>query len=317
MLSLEKEVLAAEERIRPHIRETMLERSAHFSKLTGADVYFKLENLQYTGSFKARGALNKVLSLSEAEKARGIVTASSGNHGAAVAFALAKTKASGIVFVPRQASTAKVSNIERLGAEVRFEGDDSAETESYARQYAADNGFTFISPYNDVQVMAGQGTIGVELTRQLDAIDAVFISIGGGGLISGIAIHMAQQVPPATIFGVSPANSQVMIRSVEANEILDLPSEPTISDGTAGGVEPGAITFDVIREHVGEFVTVSEDEIKQAMREYMTSEHQLIEGAAGTAIAGLLKRQDELVGKKVVVVVCGANIALDVLKTVL
>lgn len=316
-MSVVEQVREAEQRIRPHVRETVLERSSYFSTLGDADVYFKLENLQHTGSFKARGALNKVLSLTDAELARGIVTASSGNHGAAVAFALAKTGAQGKVFVPRQASTAKVANIERLGGEVIFEGDDSGETEVIARQYANDFGFTFISPYNDPQVIGGQGTIAVELLRQLSPLDAVFVAIGGGGLISGIAVHLAAMSPGTTIYGVSPANSQVMIQSIAANRILDIPSEPTISDGTAGGVEPGTITFDLIREHVDELVTVTEDEIKLAMREYMGSEHHLIEGAAGTAIAGYLKQRETLRGCNVVVIVSGANIALDVLKTVL
>jgi threonine dehydratase len=312
-----QEVLEAQRRIRPHIRETLLERSAHFSKLGAAEVYFKLENLQHTGSFKVRGALNKVLSLTDAQNACGVVTASSGNHGAAVAFALAKTGALGKVLVPRHASTAKVANIERLGAEVIFAGDDSAETELHARRYATENSFTYISPYNDAQVIGGQGTIAVELLRQLSPIDAVFVAIGGGGLISGIAGHFAETSPATRVYGVSPENSQVMIRSIAANEILDLPSEPTISDGTAGGVEPGAMTFELIRDHVDELVTVSEDEIRSAMREYMGSEHQMIEGAAGTAIAGYLQQRKALEGLNVVVIVCGANIALDVLKTVL
>ena len=182
-----KEVQLAETRIRPHIRETILEHSLYLSQHGNANVYCKLENLQCTGSFKTRGAMNKVLSLTPEEQRRGVVTASTGNHGAAVAFSLNKLNASGIIFVPEIASPNKVEAIERLGAEVRYFGRDCVEAEAYARKYASENQMTYISPYNDLQVAAGQGTIGIELSRRLDKIDAVFVSLGGGGLISGIA----------------------------------------------------------------------------------------------------------------------------------
>ena len=191
-----KEVIAAEKRIRPHIRETLLEHSPYYSALTGSDIYFKLENLQHTGSFKVRGAMNKVLSLTQSERRRGVVTASSGNHGAATAFSLAKLGGSGIVFVPDNASPTKVQAIERLGAEVRCFGDDTAVTEAHARRFARDNGLAYIPPYNDLQVIGGQGTIAVELTRQLDRFDVVFVALGGGGLISGIAGYL-KSIHPA------------------------------------------------------------------------------------------------------------------------
>ena len=316
-MDIAQDVLAAETRIRPHLNETSLVHSSYYSELGGANVYLKLENLQPTGSFKVRGALNKVLSLSDAERAGGIVTASSGNHGAAVALALSKTGAKGIVFVPEHASSAKVANIKRLGAEVRFFGDDSAVTESHARQYAADNGATFISPYNDREVAAGQGTLAVELFRQLDCIDAIFIALGGGGLVGGIAAHVRSVAPATRVYAVSPENSKVMIESVKTNRILDLPSQPTLSDGTAGGVEPGSITFELCRDLVDEYVTVTEEEIAEALKEFMAVEHMLIEGAAAVTVAAYLKHKQDLDGKNVVVVICGANIALDVLKSVL
>lgn len=316
-MDISQDVLSAEVRIRPHLNETSLVYSPYYSELGDANVYLKLENLQPTGSFKVRGALNKVLSLSDPERARGIVTASSGNHGAAVALALSKTAAKGIVFVPEQASSAKVANIKRLGAEVRFFGDDSAVTESHARRYAADHDATFISPYNDREVAAGQGTLSLELFRQLESIDAIFVALGGGGLVSGIASHVRSVAPTTQVFAVSPQNSMVMIESVKANRILDLPSQPTLSDGTAGGVEPGSITFELVRDLVDEYATVSEQEIAEALKEFMEVEHMLIEGAAAAAVAAYLKTRDRLVGKNVVLVICGANISLDVLKSIL
>jgi threonine dehydratase len=316
-MNIVNEVLAAEKRIRPHIRETILDYSPYYSKLAGANVYFKLENLQHTGSFKVRGALNKVLSLTQTQLARGVVTASTGNHGAATAFSLGKFDAAGIVFVPQDASPGKVRAIERLGAAVRFHGDDGAVTEAYARQYARDNRLTYIAPYNDPQVIGGQGTIAVELAKQLDHIDMVFVALGGGGLICGIAGYLKSIQPRARIIGCSPANSQVMIESVKAGQILDLPSLPTFSDGTAGGIEPDSITFDLCRDLVDDYETVTETEIKESLRQYLQVHHILIEGSAAVALAGCLKQGDRLAGKNVVVILCGANISLETLKEIL
>ena len=316
-MDIVEEVLRAQERIRPHVRETILEHSIFLSQLGGANVYCKLENLQYTGSFKARGAMNKLLSLTTEELGRGVVTASTGNHGAAVARSASKLNASGIVFMPENSSPSKVRAIERLGAAVRYYGQDCAETEVYARHYAAKNHMTYVSPYNDPQVIGGQGTIGVELARQLGRIDAVYVSLGGGGLISGIGSYLESVQPDLQIIGCSPENSQVMIQSVKAGRILDLPSFPTLSDGTAGGVEAGSVTFKLCRELVDEYVTVTEDEIVASLRLFIETHHMLIEGAAAVAIASYLKTRDRFVGGNVVIVICGANISLEALKVVL
>lgn len=315
--NIKKEVQLAEKRIRPHIRETILEHSLYLSQHGNANVYCKLENLQFTGSFKTRGAMNKVLSLTPEEQRRGVVTASTGNHGAAVAFSLNKLNTSGIIFVPEIASSNKVEAIERLGAEVRYFGQDCVEAEAHARKYASENQMTYISPYNDLQVAAGQGTIGIELARQLDTFDAVFVSLGGGGLISGIAGYLKSINPNVHIIGCSPENSQVMIQSVKAGKILDLPSLPTLSDGTAGGLEPGAITFELCQALVDDYITVTEDEIKESLRLFMQTHHMMIEGAAAVAIASYLKMKEQYRGKNVVIIICGANIGLEVLKGVL
>lgn len=317
IIEVPEEVLRAEGRIRPHIRETILEPSPYLSELGGAEVYYKLENLQHTGSFKVRGVMNRLLSMTREELSRGIVTASTGNHGAALAYATSRLGASGIVYVPENACPDKVSGIERLGAEVRYYGDDNAVAEIYARRFAAENGMTYVSPYNDPLVVGGQGTIAVELERQLDRVDIAFVSLGGGGLISGIAGYLKSVNPEAIIVGCSPENSQVMIQSVRAGEILELPSLPTLSDGTAGGVEPGAITFDLCSKLVDDFVTVGEDEIADALRLFMKTHHMLIEGAAAVAVASYLGMLDRCRGKQVVIVICGANISLETLKGIL
>jgi threonine dehydratase len=307
----------AMERIRPFIRRTILDPSPFYSQLSGANVYFKCENLQHTGSFKARGALNKILSLNKEKREQGIVTASTGNHGAACAFAMQQVGAAGIVFVPEIAEETKLAAIRRLGAEIRVVGTDSVESERFARAYAAEQGMTYVPPYNDPLVIAGQGTIALELSEQLPDLDAVFISVGGGGLIGGIASYIKEVNPGIQVTGCSPQNSQVMALSVAAGELLDLPSLPTLSDGTAGGVEAGSITFPLCRDYVDRFVSVSEKEIADSLRTFMGAQHMLIEGSAAVAISAFLKTADELCGKNVAIVLCGANISLETLKKIL
>jgi threonine dehydratase len=307
----------AEERIRPYVRETALEWSTYLSQLGTAKVFCKLENFQHTGSFKVRGALNKLLSLTTAERGRGVVTASTGNHGAAVAWAANRLDAPAIVFVTENSDTSKVQAIGRYGSEIRYYGSDCVETEVLARKYAAQNRMTYVPPYNDPEIIGGQGTVGVELARQIDHVDTVFVSLGGGGLISGVATYLKSVQPGVKIIGCSPENSQVMIQSVKAGKILDLPSLPTLSDGTAGGVEPGSITFDLCRDLVDDYMAVTEGEIAESLRLFTETHHMLIEGAAAVAAASYLKMHGRFTGKNVVIVICGANISLETLKKVL
>lgn len=311
------EVRLAYDRIAPFVRRTPLLYSGYLSDISGAHVYLKMENLQHTGSFKVRGALSKLLSLTEGQRALGVVTASSGNHGAAVAYGLRQLGSAGIIFVPENASSAKVEAIRRLGGDVRFFGDDSGKTELHARRFADENGMVYLSPYNDPQVVAGQGTIGLEISQQLDPVEVLIASIGGGGLISGIGGYLKSTAPGVQIVGSSPFNSCVMIESVKAGRVLDLPSTDTLSDGTAGGVEPEAITFEMCRQYVDAFDTVSEAEIGAAMRLALGQLHILVEGAAGAAMASFLKGPERYAGKNVVIVLCGANLSLETLKKVL
>jgi threonine dehydratase len=309
-------VLAAN-RIEPYIRQTPLEHSPFFSEQTGANVWLKLENLQTTGSFKLRGAFNKLLSMTADARAKGAVTASSGNHGAAVAFAMARLKVKGVVFVPEQTSSAKVDAIRRNGADVRFFGTDGLDTELHARAYAEEHGMHYLSPYNDADVIAGQGSCGVEIARQTTRLDALFVAVGGGGLISGCGGFLRSAFPHLEVIGCQPAASAVMAESVQRGEILELPSSPTLSDGTAGGVEAGALTFGLCQKFVSDFVLVSEEQIAAAMRDFIDSHHMLLEGAAGVALAGLRKKATEFRGKNVIVIICGANISRDTLRKVI
>lgn len=304
-------------RIASVIRRTPLSFSPRWSEITGARVWFKLENLQLTGSFKLRGAANRLLALSDAERRAGCVAASSGNHGAAVAYAMAKLGIDGVIFVPQRTSVSKLDAIRAFGGSVEFHGSDGLDTELYAKQYAESRGMTYVSPYNDAAVVAGQGTCGIEIVDELPDVDALFVSIGGGGLVSGVGSVLRTRRPGVAIVGSQPRNSPVMTRSIEAGRIVDLPSEPTLSDGTAGGVEPDALTFDLCRELVDDFVLVDEADIARAMRDFIDTEHQVIEGAAGVAVAALQKRCNDFAGKNVVVLICGANISRDRLAEVL
>ncbi len=283
----------------------------------GADLHLKLENQQHTGSFKPRGAFNKLLSLDRATLSRGVIAASTGNHGAAVAFAARELGAAARVVVPGNADPGKIAAIDSLGGEVIVHGEDSAIAETYARALAAREDLPFISPYNDIDVAAGQGTVGVEITRQLHGIDAVFIALGGGGLLAGVGAWIKWVRPEAAIIGCSPENSAVMIHSIRAGKVLELESKPTLSDGTAGGVERDAVTFDWCRELADDLVTVSEDEIRLAMRRVHEAHGLAVEGAAGVAVAAFLGQAERWRNRRVVAIVCGGNVSPAVLRSVL
>lgn len=311
------EILKAELRIRPFILTTPLLESRPLSK--SSHVVLKLENEQHTGSFKARGSMNKVLSLTGDERRRGVVTASTGNHGLGVARSLEIAGAKGVVFVPENADISKVEAIKQYGAEIHYTKTGLSETKAHAeaKQYAKDHGMTWISPYNDPQVIAGQGTIAVELAQQLKDIDCVFVTVGGGGLISGIATYLKSISPTTKIIGCLPENSAEMYHSVKAGKFVHMESKPSVSDGSAGGFEEGSITFPLCQKLVDDWTLVTEEEIEDAIRLILHAHHKLIEGAAGVAVASFLKRQDEFKGKNVVVLICGSNISTNTLKAIL
>lgn len=315
-MNVYEDTLSAYDRIRGEVIETELRLSTFLGGEGLATVYLKMENLQHTGSFKARGAMNKILSLSEDERKKGVVAASTGNHGAAVAWAISRVGGRSIVYVTESAPSVKTKAIERWGAEVRRHGDDAVKTEARARQAAVAAGFTYVSPYNDPYVVAGQGTVAVEATARLESVGAVFVPLGGGGLLSGMAGYLKKAAPGAEVIGCSPENSQVMIQSIKAGRILDLPSEPTLSDATAGGVEPGAITFDLCARFADSFVTVREDEIRRAMLDFQQAEGMPIEGAAALTVAAYRRAEDRLAGTNVVLVISGGNIDPDSIRQI-
>ena len=317
MISFPDDINRTYDRCKDIIRWTPLEHSPYLSTLINGDVYLKLENIQKTGSFKFRGAVSKMTSLNDEEKSMGVVTASTGNHGAACSLAMSILGIDGKIIVPDNVHKNKVDNILNLGGEVEYHGNDCLIAEERAQEISSNTGANYISPYNDPAIVCGQGTIGYELNQDLKNIDSVFVSVGGGGLISGIGGYLKSVQNQVKMIAVSPKNSCVMFESIKAGKQLDLPSEPTLSDGTAGGIEVGSITFALCQEIIDEFILVDEEDISEGIRLGIEKLHQLIEGAAGAAIAGFLQKKDDLKGQTVIIIICGGNISSEVIKLVL
>lgn len=287
------------------IRPTVLETPLVKRRVASRTVWCKQENLQTTGSFKIRGAMAKLLSLEPADRAKGVLTASTGNHGAAVAHAGMVLDCGVTVFVPETADPTKLEAITEAGATINPVPGDPLQAELAARQEAAAAGMAYIPPYNDRTVIAGQGTVGVELLRQIDSPSAVIVSVGGGGLISGVGAVIKRQWPDTELVAVSPKNSAAMRASMVAGHIIEVESLSTLSDGTAGGVEPHSLTFGTCRQLIDTWHTLAEEEIAEAMVAYLDTEDDRIEGSAAVALAAV-SRLPESEGP-VVVVLCGGN----------
>jgi len=317
VINLHEKVIEADSRISSFVRETPADLSVHLSAVGNANVYLKAEHLQHTGSFKLRGALNKMLSLSLAQLERGVIAASNGNHGIAVAYAGKQIGVVPKIYMRNGVSELKAGMIRSLGGEIVFFGDNPLDAEVEARRVAEETGQTFVSPYNDLDVIAGQGTIGVELIRQIPNLDAVFIAVGGGGLISGIAGYLKAIRPGIQIVGCWPQNSAVLCESIKAGRIIEVNEQPTLSDSTDGALEESSITLDFAREFVDDFVLVTEEEIGDAMRIIAEHERWIVEGAAGVAVACYLQTRAEFEGKTIAIILCGRNIAYKKLRSIL
>jgi threonine dehydratase len=274
-------------------------------------VYAKLEQLQPTGSFKLRGAANKVMGLSPEAAAEGVVASSTGNHGLAVAAAARHRGIDAELYLSSQVPEAKRKKIESFGARIRIVGESPLDAEIAARAAAEASHRTYVSPYNDWEVVAGQGSIAVELMRQIENIDAVFIATGGGGLISGIGSYLRRRSPRTKIVGCWPENSRVLYECLRAGRIREVPETYTLSESTAGGVEPGAITFDLARASMHHSALVSEDAILEAMK-WARERSWIIEGAAGVALAAFFQEAARYEGMTVVVLFCGGNLSPEV-----
>jgi threonine dehydratase len=311
MASLFGRILEADACLRPQVAVTPLDFSPALSAALDCECLLKCEHLQPTGSFKVRGAANKIRVLDESARRAGVITASTGNHGQGVARAGTLAGVTVTVYVGSSTGPQKMAAIRALGAEVVMIDGPPIEAELEARRQAELQGKTYISPYNDLDVVAGQGTIGVELARQAPDLAAVFVSVGGGGLISGIGTALKRLSPNTRVIGVWPENSPCMLDALKAGASVDTVEYPTLSDATAGAVEAGSVTIPICTEVIDETTTVTESEIAAALRTVAQTDRWIIEGAAGVAVAGLVKCAAAFRGRKVAAVLCGRNIALD------
>jgi threonine ammonia-lyase medium form len=295
---------------------TPLYFSPRLSDLTNAEVYLKLENYQPTRVFKIRGASNKIIKLSPEERNRGLVAASSGNHGLAVAYVAKLVGATATIVVPENAVPEKVGAIEEYGARVVKHGLFHDERFSKALEIQKAIGAVLIPPFDDPDIISGQGTIGLEICEDLADVNTVFVPIGGGGLISGISTAIKALKPGAKVIGVEPEKASSMYESLRTGRITHLVDTTSIADGLATR-EPGKLTFEIVKRNVDEILLVTEEEIEKAVATVMKECHLVIEPSAAAAFAALLARGQKRIGEKIVLVVSGGNISLKLLRSIL
>ncbi len=308
-------ILRAAERLRPHVLRTPFEQSYALSECCGAEVFLKLENLQKTGAFKARGAFNRVLTMSDAEKARGILTVSSGNHAQGVALAARTFNLDAVVVMPETTPLAKIDGSRRYGAEVRLAGANYDEAEVVGVEMAAECGRTFISPYADVEVVAGQGTTGLEMILERPDLDVILVPAGGGGLICGIACIAKSLNPHVKVYGVQSEASCAWYESFRAGKVVYSPVGDSLAEGLSGQIVEEM--FDLARRWVDGILVVNEGQIAAAMA-WMIREHRMIiEGSAAVAVAVLLNDLLDVRGHRVGVVVSGGNVDPGRVKAIL
>ncbi|MDL5362741.1 threonine ammonia-lyase [Halalkalicoccus sp. NIPERK01] len=312
-----QDVYAARERVGRTARRTPLEYSHTFSEMTGAEVHLKLENFQRTGSFKIRGATNRIATLSKAEKEAGVVTASAGNHAQGVALAATRIGVDAIVVMPEHAPISKLKATRSYGAEVVLHGEDYDAAAERAHEIEREEGRTYVHAFDDEMVMAGQGTIGLEILEDCPEVDTVVVPVGGGGLISGIATALKAQERDVRVVGVQAEGAASTVDSLETGSIHEWETVDTIADGIAVG-RPGERTFEVVRERVDEVVTVSDSEIAVALAALLERSKTLVEGAGAVPLAALLSNAFEYDEDETIVpALCGGNIDLNTLTTVI
>ncbi len=310
------DVVAARERLRGSIYYSPCPHSQMLSALTGQEIYLKLENLQMTGSFKERGALNRIAMLTPEQAARGVVAASAGNHAQGVAYHATKRGIRALIVMPLATPLVKVTATRGFGAEVVLHGANYDEACVEATRLCEAEGMTFIHPFDDPIVMAGQGTIGLELLEQVPQLEAVVVPVGGGGLIGGIACAIKESRPDIRVVGVQTSRLPSMAMAVEQHHPVTLEAATTIADGIAVR-RAGDVTFPVVDKYVDEIVTVDEDEIASAILVLLEREKTLAEGAGATALAALLQKKTTLNGAHMAVLVGGGNIDVTLLARII
>jgi threonine dehydratase len=308
-----RDIYSARARIAPLVRKTPLVTSPELAELTGSEIALKLENLQETGSFKPRGAANKVLSLEPEARQRGVITVSSGNHGRALAYVAQRLGLRAVVCLYEKVPANKRDATRKLGAEVVVKGSTYEEANEEAYRRVEKEGLEMIHPYDDPVVIAGQGTIGLELLEEFPDLDTVVIPLSGGGLLGGIAFALKSADPKIQVVGVMMERGPAMVESLRAGRIVDIVEEPTLADALAGNLPPNQYTFELVQKTVDEAVLVSEEEIAAAMAFALERHHLVVEGSGAVGIAALMSGKIQHLGKHVAVVISGANVDMPLL----
>jgi len=306
------DVYEARRRLGERLPKTPLLPSAWLSSIADGNVFLKIESVNLTNSFKIRGAMNAALRMSEGIDTQlpTIVTASAGNHGRALALAAEELGLQCVVFTPATAPEAKKNAIRRHGAILHSECEDYDAAERQAREFAEAEGGVYISPYNNNDVIAGAGTIGLEIVEAMNNVDVVVIPLGGGGLASGMGLAIKAAAPKATIVGVEVEASSPFTLSLEAGRIMEITPRPSLADGLVGNLEPGSMTFPLVKQVVDYVVTVSEEELARAMKGLATEERLIVEGAGAAAVASIVAGKASAPGQRVVAMVTGGNVDL-------
>lgn len=306
------EVLKARKNLEGVAYRTPLTYSRKLSEMSGAEIYLKWENLQKTGSFKLRGAYNKICSLPPEKRSKGVITASAGNHALAVALVAKMMNLRAIVVVPENAPKIKTEGCRELGAEVMLKGGNYDESVTYCKAMISETGATYISSFEDYKVIAGQGTIGCEILEEMPDMNIILVPVGGGGLISGVALWAKTANPNVRIIGVQSTAAYTMHECFEAKKIVEVPVPPTIADGLAGGISQ--LTLDLVLKHVDEIVLTREEGLKKAILWVLKNERQVVEGAGIVGLAAILQGKIRFKpSERVVVVISGGNIDMELL----
>jgi len=311
-----RDIYSARARIAPLAHKTPLISSPALSELTGSEITLKLECLQETGSFKPRGAANKILSLEPRAQQRGVVTMSSGNHGRALAYVAHRLGLRAVVCIYETVPANKRDATRKLGAEVVVKGSTYEEAMEEAYRLVEKEGLEMIHPYDDPVVIAGQGTIGLELLEEFPDLDTVVVPLSGGGLLGGIAFVLKSADPKIHVVGVMMERGPAMVESLRAGRLVEIVEEPTLADALAGGIIPNTYTFELLQKTVDETVLVSEQEIAAAMAFALERHHLVVEGSGAVGIAALMSRKLQHLGKRVAVVISGANVDMAILMRV-
>ena len=308
------EFLSARKRISPLIYKTYLKHSSFLSEKCNGDVFLKLENQQITGSFKVRGALNTMIQLDNEAREKGVITASTGNHAQGVGYGGKMRGIQATIVIPSCTPKAKIDSIKRYGVKLVIHGEEYMDAEFLARKMEKKEGMYFISGYNDPQIIAGQGTIGLEMLQDEPDLDVILVPVGGGGLVSGISLAVKALNPKIEVLGVQSVASPVMFESLRQGKIIEMELKDSVAEGLHGGIVDDSMTFDICRENLDDLILVKEESILEAIAANLIYDHQVVEGAGAVVSAAIIEDSSRFSGKKIGCVVSGGNIDNELLR---